>query len=315
MANNLTNASVPAQSEQGLATLKRMLDADSVQKQFQNALGEHKNAFVASIIDLYTSDAQLQACNPRQVIAEALKAATLNLPINRALGFSYIVVYKNNIKQPDGTWAKVPTPTFVIGYKGLIQLALRTGMYRHINADVVYEGELRETDKLTGAIDLRGKKVSDKVEGYFAHFELIGGFAKTLYMSVNDMARYAKKYSPSVGKDTSVAELEKPAQSQTVGKKVGWEGNFGDMALKTVLRRLLGKYGFLSVEMCNLMAEEQERQESLRDSMLATAANGQAIVLDSVEFTPVDEQTGRPISPAAPADEAAPTPETEEEPY
>lgn len=309
MEKTNTPVAVPAQSEQGLATLKRMLSAESVQAQFQNALGEHKNAFVASIIDLYTSDSQLQTCKPSQVIAEALKAATLNLPINRALGFAYIVVYKNNIKQADGTWAKVPTPTFVVGYKGLIQLALRTGMYRHINADVVYEGELRETDKLTGAIDLRGAKTSDRVIGYFAHFELIGGFAKTLYMSVNDMARYAKKYSPSVGKDTTVEQLEKLAQTQSVGKKVGWEGNFEDMALKTVLRRLLGKYGYLSVEMCNLMAEEAERQD-YRDNMLAAAGNGKQIVLDAVEFTPVDEQAA-PAQGAA----AATAPETEEEPY
>lgn len=290
MGNNV--ATVPAQNL-GLDTLKRMLDADSVQKQFQNALGEHKDSFVASIIDLYTSDAQLQACKPAQVIAEALKAATLNLPINRALGFAYIVVYKNNVKQPDGTWAKIPTPTFVIGYKGLIQLALRTGMYRHINTDVVYEGELRETDKLTGMIDLRGQRVSDKVIGYFAHFELIGGFAKTLYMSVNDMARYAKKYSPSVGRDTSVADLEKLAQSETVGKKVGWEGNFGDMALKTVLRRLLGKYGYLSVEMCNLMAEEQD-QQSYRNDMIAGNANAKEIVLDAVDYESADAPAPSP---------------------
>lgn len=291
MANNVNNpANVPAAREElGLTTLKRMLDADSVQRQFQNALGEHKNAFVASIIDLYTSDAQLQSCKPSAVIAEALKAATLNLPINRALGFSYIVVYKNNVRQPDGSWAKVPAPTFIIGYKGLIQLALRTGMYRHINADVVYEGELRETDKLTGSIDLRGMKASDKVIGYFAHFELVGGFAKTLYMSVNDIARYAKKYSPSIGKDTSVAELEKLAQSQTAGKKVGWEGNFNDMALKTVLRRLLGKFGYMSIEMCNLMAEEQDQQEQ-RNAAIGERGNAEAIVLDSVAFEAVEAE-------------------------
>lgn len=295
MANKLSApASVPAPAmEQGLATLKRMLDADSVQKQFQNALGEHKNAFVASIIDLYTSDSQLQKCKPSLVIAEALKAATLNLPINRALGFSYIVVYNNNVKAEDGTWTKVPTPTFVVGYKGLIQLALRTGMYRHINADVVYEGELQNSDKLTGSIDLRGKRISDKVVGYFAHFELVGGFAKTLYMSVEDMARYAKKYSPSIGKDTSIADLEKLAQSQTAGKKVGWEGNFGDMALKTVLRRLLGKFGYLSIEMCNLMAEEQDQQER-RNEMISESGNSKTIILDSVQYEATDAQPSNP---------------------
>lgn len=303
-----TPANVPARAEQGLVTLKRMLDAESVQAQFQNALGEHKNAFIASIIDLYTSDNQLQACEPATVVKQALKAATLNLPIIKSLGFGYIVVYNNNVKQSDGTWKKIPTPTFIVGYKGLIQLALRTGMYRHINADVVYEGELRETDKLTGSIDLRGRKVSDKVVGYFAHFELLTGFSKTLYMSVHDMARYAKTYSPSIPKETSVADLEKLAQSQSAGKQVGWTGNFGDMALKTVLRKLLGKYGYLSVEMCGVMADEQEQQDSLRDNLITSGtASAKPIVLDSVAY--------QDVSVEAHQQEAEPAPSEEENPY
>ena len=270
----------------GMAVLKKMLDADSVQKQFQNALGEHKNAFIASVIDLYNTDSQLQTCNPKQVICEALKAATLNLPINKALGFAYIVVYNNSVKQADGTWAKVPTPTFVPGYKGYIQLAMRTGQYATINADVVYEGELREKDKLTGAISFNGERTSDKVIGYFCHFRLLNGFAKTLYMSVRDMAEYAKKYSPSVKKDTTVADLEKLAQEKSAGKKVGWEGNFNDMALKTVVRRLISKYGYLSIEMQNVVASEVSADGN-RDMVIAEKANSKPINIDYVEYEPV----------------------------
>lgn len=303
MANELQK-----KQETGLTVLKRMLDADSVQKQFQNALKENKDTFIASIIDLYNSDNQLQACNPKQVISEALKAAVLHLPINRALGFAYIVVYNNSIKQPDGTWVKVPTPTFVPGYKGYIQLAMRTGQYSTLNADVVYEGELKVTDKLTGAIDLGGEKTSEKVVGYFCHFRLLNGFSKTLYMSVHDMASYAKRYAPGISKQTTIEDLEKLAQSQTPGKKVGWEGNFNDMAIKTVIRRLLSKYGYLSVEMQNVLSDDIN-SESNRDGMLAEHANTKTIIVDPVTYEAVGDQ--QPEAPA-PAPEEGPA---DNEPY
>ena len=89
-----------------------MLEADSVQKQFYNALKENKDAFTASIIDVYTGDQALQTCEPRLVIQEALKAAVLKLPINKALGFSYIVVYNNSKRDNNGQWVKIPTPNF-----------------------------------------------------------------------------------------------------------------------------------------------------------------------------------------------------------
>ena len=200
----------------------------------------------------------MQTCKPSVVIAEALRAATLRLPLNKALGFAYIVVYNNSVKQADGSWVKVPTPTFIPGYKGYIQLAMRTGQYRTINADVVYEGEVRKVNKLTGEIAFDGEKTSDKIIGYFCYFELLNGFSKTLYVTVEDMAAYAKRYSPSVKKETTVAQLIAKANDGIIGKKVGWEGNFNDMALKTVIRRLLSKYGYLSVEMQNAMAHDVE---------------------------------------------------------
>lgn len=303
MANDVNTT-----QQTGIAVLKRMLDADSIQHQFQNALKENKDTFIASIIDLYTSDAQLQTCDPKQVVCEALKAATLHLPVNKALGFSYIVVYNNNVKLADGSWQKVPTPTFMVGYKGFIQLAMRTGQYETINADIVYDGELRVIDKLTGTIDLKGEKKSDKVIGYFCHFRLLNGFAKTLYMSVNDMASYAKRYSPSVKKETTVADLEKLAQSQTVSKKVGWEGNFNDMALKTVIRRLLSKYGYLSVEMQSALVDDQSA-DSDRDTMIAESGNRKVIVTEAVQYETVDS------SKPSQSVKAGEQQKTEEEPY
>lgn len=285
--------------QSGIATtgtvLSSMLNAESVQAQFRNALGEHKDTFVASIIDLYNADKSLAVCKTADIVKECLKAATLKLPINKALGFAYVVVYNNSVKNADGSWSKVPTPTFILGYKGYIQMAMRTGQYRTINADVVYEGELVKGNKLTGEIRLDGEKVSDKVVGYFCHFELLNGFSKTLYVPVDEMAAYAKKYSPSVGRNTTVQQLIEKANAPMSDKKqVGWEGNFNDMAIKTVVRRLLSKYGYLSVEMQNAMAGEvvaEDNAMSARTEMVETVGTKTVDIdeADVVEENVADE--------------------------
>lgn len=282
-----------AKQERPIDLFKSVINAPSVQTQFNNAIGEHKDAFVASLIDLFTGDKSLQTCKPQMVIAEALRAATLRLPLNKALGFAYIVVYNNSVKNPDGTWTKVPTPTFIPGYKGYIQLAMRTGQYRTINADYVYEGELRKVNKLSGEIAFDGEKKSDKIVGYFCYFELLNGFSKTLYVSVEDMAAYAKRYSPSIGKNTTIEQLISKANDGIVSKKVGWEGNFNDMALKTTIRRLLSKYGYLSVEMQNALSKDVEEQEmASRNDIIEEQANKQTITIDESSYEEVDTETG-----------------------
>lgn len=300
--------------ERPIDLMKSVINAPSVQEQFQNALGDHKDAFVASLIDLFTGDKALQTCKPAAIIAEALRAATLRLPLNKALGFAYIIVFNNSVKNDDGSWSKIPTPTFVPGYKGYIQLAMRTGQYRTINADFVYEGEMRKVSKLTGEIALDGEKKSDKIIGYFCYFELLNGFNKTLFVSVEDMAQYALRYSPSFkGKNKPSADaLIKLAQANQPSTKVGWEGNFNDMALKTVIRRLLSKYGYLSVEMQNALAKDVEDAQMSRNDLIIENANTQAIDIDSTQYEEVDTDTGeiKNGEDAAPANggEAAPEP-------
>lgn len=292
---NQNQQSALAQQRRPVDILKSMLKADSVQEQFTNALGQHRDAFIASVIDLYTSDKALQTCKPQDVIAQALKAASMQLPINKALGFAYIVVYNNSVKVKDeqgrDQWVKVPTPTFIPGYKGYIQLAMRTGQYRFINADFVYEGELRTVNRLTGEVSLDGERKSDKIVGYFGYIELLNGFSKTLYMSVEDMAKYAKRYAPSLGSGTTVEALIKLANTEQTKKAVGWNGNFNDMALKTVIRRLLSKYGYLSVEMQGALTDDIAVNET-RNDLLAENANSVELVEADVVFEDVDTETG-----------------------
>lgn len=298
--------------ERPIDLMKSVINAPSVQEQFQNALGEHKDAFVASLIDLFTGDKSLQTCKPQMVIAEALRAATLRLPLNKALGFAYIIVFNNSVKNADGSWSKIPTPTFVPGYKGYIQLAMRTGQYRTINADFVYEGEMRKVSKLTGEIALDGEKKSDKIIGYFCYFELLNGFNKTLFVSVEEMAQYALRYSPSFkgSKKPSAEALIKLAQTNQPSSKVGWEGNFNDMALKTVIRRLLSKYGYLSVEMQNALSKDVEDSQMSRNDIISENANIQTIEIETAQYEEVDTETGeiKKLEEVTPADnsEAAP---------
>lgn len=319
MADN-TNA-VAQTGQTGLAKFKAMLEAPSVQEQFQNALAENKNQFIASIIDLYNGDKSLQECNPAAILQECLKAAVLDLPINKALGFAYVVVYKNKRKVTDPQTGRTeyvvePTPTFIPGYKGYIQLAMRTGQYRTINADLVYEGELRTVNRLSGEVALDGKKTSDKVVGYFCYFELLNGYSKTLYMSVEDMAAYAKRYAPGIKRDTTIPQLIAKANDGIVSKSVGWEGNFNDMALKTVIRRLISKYGYLSIKMQSAIghdADSENRALAARNDTLQIAnETTQTISIDETEYEEVvDTETGEVTTEAKqPAQSAeAPTPD------
>ena len=220
------NQVAQATTQKSPATMMNtILNADSTKKLIENTCKENAGAFTASVLDLYTSDKLLQQCQPQQVFMEAMKAASLKLPINKQLGFAWIIPYKG-------------TATFQIGYKGLIQLAMRTGLYKHLNAGPVYEGEFVSQDKLSGTVDLSGEATSDKVVGYFAHFKLLNGFERTMYWSRERVIAHASAYS----------------QSYRSGNDI-WKKNFDEMATKTLMRNLL-KWAPLSVEFANALAED-----------------------------------------------------------
>ena len=288
------------QKQSAVAVFEAAVKSDFIDKQLSSALAENKGAFVSSLIELYTGDKSLQSCNPKLVALEAVKAASLNLPINKALGFAYIVVYNNNIKQRDpqtgrDVWVKVPTPTFVLGYKGFIQLASRTGQYRTINATPVYEGELKRQDRLTGAIDISGTKTSDKIIGYAGYIEYLNGFSKAEYVSVVDMAKHALKYSPSIPKATKLEDLIALANKEPEAKKVGWLGNFNDMAVKTLIRRLISKYGYMSVQMQRALTIEADNEiiTTAADRNEQIEATAEEVVnIDSTDYEEVDPETG-----------------------
>lgn len=308
--NNMTQQSQPKNN--AVTIFEGVLKSDFINNQLTSALADKKGAFVSSLVELYTGDKSLQTCNPKLVALEAVKAASLNLPINKALGFAYIVVYNNSVKVKNpqtgkDEWKKVPTPTFIPGYKGYIQLAMRTGQYRTINADFVYEGELRTVNKLSGEIALDGKRTGDKIIGYFCYFELLNGYSKTLYMSVEDMARYAKRYAPALknNKDVTVETLIKKANDGIESNTVGWLGNFNDMALKTVIRRLISKYGYMSVQMQNAISNDLKGDSMNvgdRNELIASTST-QVIDATEVNYEEVDMETGEVQSQVQPQEQ------------
>ncbi len=294
--------------------LKSMLSAQSVKEQFQNAQGKKAPNFIASIIDLYNSDSKLQLCDPKQVIMEALKAAVMDISLCRSLGWAFIIPFNNSKKVVDPqtgreNWVKVVEPTFQIGYKGLMQLAIRSGQYRSINADIIREGDAYKFDDLSGNLEgiTLHRDSSKPAIAYFAHIELINGFKKDLFMTVHEMAVHAKRFSQGLSKSSTVESLEALAKlpSSPDTKAVGWTGNFNGMALKTVLRLLLSKYGILSIEMQQaITADAEGDQADVRDAMVQdTAASRQTFDMgDEADFVEV-----------APA-EAAAAPAAAEEP-
>lgn len=220
--------------------MRAIVNADASQELLKGSLKENAGAFSASVIDLYSSDTYLQNCAPQAVFAEVLKAVSLKLPINKQLGFAYIIPRRDH-----GVWK----PVFQLGYKGYIQLCMRTGAYRYINAGPVYEGELQSVDKLSGAVDLSGEATSDTVIGYFAYMETLNGFRKCLYWSKEKLTKHVSRYS----------------DSYKSGNKI-WKENFEEMAVKTVLKYMLSHWGVMSTEMEQaFQAENTEMADAMLD--------------------------------------------------
>lgn len=276
----------------GMAAIKEMFKNENIMAQFQNALKANASTFIAAVIELCSTDANLQKCDPAQLAQEALKAAVLHLPINKALGQAYIIPFNNTKRDANGRPYKVYEPTFQIGYKGLYQLAMRTNEYAIINADVVYEGEFRSKSKLTGEIDVEGTRTSDKIVGYFAYFQLKGGYHKGLYMTVEEMAAHAKQFSKALGKtpiETLLEMAKLPVNNDS--KTVGWLGNFHAMAIKTVLRILLGKFGYLSVTLHKAIAtdESSDTTETKPTATMAAVQVETRVDIDTVDYEDVSD--------------------------
>ena len=202
----------------------------------EQTLGKRKAEFVSNLLALSDADKNLAQCEPAELMKCAMNATALNLPLNKNLGYAYVIAY--NSKQKDGT-SKM-TPQFQMGYKGFIQLAVRSGQYKTINTCEVREGEIKR-NKFTGHMEFLGENPEGEVIGYLAYIELLNGFQQSLYMTTEEVIKHAKKYSKNFEK---------------YGTGL-WREEFDLMAKKTVLKLLLNRYGVLSVEMQNAIEKDQ----------------------------------------------------------
>lgn len=211
-------------------TVKSLLSSDSVKKRFEEVLKDRAPQFMASLLSVVNNNDLLKKAEPMSIVQSAMIAASLNLPVDPNLGYSYIVPYKG-------------TGTFQIGYKGLIQLALRSGQYKNINVIEIYEGELVKFNRLTEDLELDfEKRKSNAVIGYAAYFELINGFKKTIYWTKEQVESHRKKFSKS---------------------EYVWKDNYSAMAEKTLIKNLLSKWGILSIELQKAYTEDDEPKERI----------------------------------------------------
>lgn len=217
-------------------TVKSLLSQQNVKVKFEEILKDRAAGFTANLAVMVNNSAALSKCDPMTVISAAVVAASLDLPIDPNLGFAAVVPYKDKA-------------AFQIMVKGLVQLAMRTGQYKTLNVAEIYEGWLKSENPVTGEIefDFTAKK-SDKIVGYAAYFKLINGFEKTVYWSAEKVEKHAKQYS----------------QSYRSGYGM-WKDDFPKMALKTVLKALLSKWGILSVEMQKAVKFDQGVVKSVED--------------------------------------------------
>lgn len=264
--------------------LKTIIASPTVKEQFNNAMGKHSDLFVASLIDVFNSG--LQDCEPGTVVQEALKAAVLKLPISKGLGFAYLVPYNKRYK--DGNqWKSKKEAQFQIGYKGMIQLAMRSGQLKYLNVDHVFEGEFVGYDRLTGIPDLSGKKTSEKHAGYFVYMELKNGFKKFEFWTVEQILEHATAKSQSYQADLKYSS-----------QKSAWCTDFPAMAKKTVLKSVLSVYAPMSIEFLSAVQEElpepiQEENPLLEDSPFEELPEPLALEAEETTTEPGDD-AGQP---------------------
>lgn len=208
--------------------INSFFDREEVKKKFELILKDNASSFITSVLAIVSQSSSLAKADPKTVYMAALTSASLKLPINPNLWFAYIIPYGNQAQ-------------FQMGYKGFIQLALRSWEFKTISATPVYEGQLVEENPLTWFVFDRSAKKSDVIVGYASYFKLLNGFEKTFYMTKSEIERHAKLYSSNYRIKNDGLRRDK----------------FDEMATKTVIKLLLSKFAPLSVEMQKAVIADQ----------------------------------------------------------
>lgn len=223
----MENSETKIQEAKQPLTIKNLFARDEVKGKITEMLGKRSTAFITSVLSVVQNNAYLKNAKPETVYTSAMIAATLDLPIHPSLGMAYLIPYGDQCQ-------------FQIGYKGIIQLALRSGQFKTISACPVFEGQLISENPLTGYVFDFSKKTSEKIIGYAAYFSLINGFEKNDFWTVEKVKEHGKKFSKTFSSKNGV-----------------WEKDFDSMAKKTVLKLLLSTYAPKTVEMQRAIIADQ----------------------------------------------------------
>jgi recombination protein RecT len=262
-AKNAPGAAMNEAGKQSVnSMLSTILDGEKMRKRFDEILGERTPQFLSTLTTMINGTPELKKCffeSPMSVVQSALKAVSFNLPIDPSLGYAYIVPFRNKKKLDDGSTTYAYEATFVLGWKGMHQLALRTGAYKTINVVDVHEGELKLYDRLTEEVEIdfiedEEEREKTPIIGYMGYYRLVNGAEKAIFMTRKQIEAHEQKFR----------------KGQYMGK--GWRDDWDAMARKTVYRILIGKWGVMSVDyQTTKVAEQIERQiedENATESMI-----------------------------------------------
>ena len=232
---------------QGIASF---LATPKIKENIEGVVGkEQAQSFISDIVACVQNNNMLSACTNKSILSGALVAKSINLPLTPQLGYAYLVPFDNK-KQVEGRTQYVKEAQFQMGYKGYVQLALRSGRYRKLLTSDVRKGEVVNYDPFNDCYTLQSNSFEKRMEkdengkymipiiGYYAKFELDNGFFKEMFMTYDDMLEYAKRYSKAYRSDIN--------KHTTYSF---WTTKFEDMAKKTMIRQLLGKWGLLTPEL------------------------------------------------------------------
>lgn len=232
MANEITKSS--GSNKIGFTSF---MTSTVVQKKVNDILGDEKSGkrFISAIVSAVNNNPQLKECDNASILSGALLGESLNLSPSPQLGNYYLVPFKDKDRGQ--------VATFQLGYKGYIQLAIRSGQYKKLNVLAIKEGELIKYDPLNEEIEVNliedeEKREKAKTIGYYAMFEYVNGFKKAMYWSKAKMEAHALQYSQGYRAD------KKNKTQYTF-----WSKDFDGMAFKTMLRQLISRWGIMSIEM------------------------------------------------------------------
>lgn len=234
------------------------VNQESVVANIQGVLKERTPQFITSIVSLVNSSDALKEADRKSLMGACLTAAALNLPINPNLGFAFIIPYKNNK-------TGITVAQFQMGYRGFIQLAMRSGQFKTINTSDVKEGEIKSMDRLSGEIEFSwlpdDERLKAKTVGYVAYLKLINGFEKSLYMTEEELKAHGVRFSQSMKRGFGL-----------------WKDDFDAMAKKTVIKLLLSKYAPMTTD----MAKAQEADQAVIEDDKIEYLDNKAITPDEI---------------------------------